>query len=110
MKSRNKARIIFLVALLAIIGIYGLSVWKTETYNRTVHHDTISGPPLFSSAVARGKDVSVNVRTRSDTWNKIFDIKEEGLTEENRKIFYQSLSLICDNLEKICTKYGEYHD
>ena len=83
MKSRTKVRIIFLAALLAILGIYGLSVWKTETYNRTVHHDTISGPPLFSSAVARGKDVSVNVRTRSDTWNKIFDIKNEGLTEEN---------------------------
>ena len=83
MKSRTKVRIAFLAALLVIIGIYGLSVWKTETYNRTVHHDTISGPPLFSSAVARGKDVSVNIRTRSDTWNKIFDIKEEGLTEEN---------------------------
>ncbi len=31
----------------------------------------------------------------------------EGLTEENRKIFYHSLSLICRNLEKICNKYGE---
>ena len=83
MKSRTKVRIAFLAALLAIIGIYGLSVRKTEIYNRTVHHDTISGPPLFSSAVARGKDVSVNIQTRNDTWNKIFDIKSEGLTEEN---------------------------
>ena len=31
----------------------------------------------------------------------------EGLTEENRKIFYQSLALICNNLEKICEHYGE---
>ena len=83
MKSRTKVRIAFLAALLAFIGIYGLSVRKTEIYNRTVHHDTISGPPLFSSAVARGKDVSVNIQTRNDTWNKIFDIKSEGLTEEN---------------------------
>ena len=82
-KSRTKVRIAFLAALLVIIGIYGLSVRKTETYNRTVHHDTISGPPLFSSAIARGKEVSVNIKTRSDTWNKIFDIKNEGLTEEN---------------------------
>lgn len=81
--NRNKARIAFIVALLIIAGFYGLSIWKTETYNRTVHHDTISGPPLFSSAVARGKELSVNVKTRSDTWNKIFDIKGEGLTEEN---------------------------
>ncbi len=26
----------------------------------------------------------------------------EGLTEENRKIFYESLGLIANNLEKIC--------
>ena len=87
MKSRTKVRIAFLAALLAIIGIYGLSVRKTEIYNRTVHHDTISGPPLFSSAVARGKDVSVNIQTRNDTWNKIFDIKNEGLTEENVRAY-----------------------
>ncbi|MBQ7923972.1 MAG: MarR family transcriptional regulator [Clostridia bacterium] len=31
----------------------------------------------------------------------------EGLTEENRLIFYQSLKLISDNLQKICEKYGE---
>ncbi len=31
----------------------------------------------------------------------------EGVTEEDRKIFYQSLSTICENLEKICIKYEE---
>lgn len=31
----------------------------------------------------------------------------EGLTEENRKIFYESLILISNNLQKICDKYGE---
>ncbi len=30
-----------------------------------------------------------------------------GLSEENRKIFYESLGLICNNLERICEKYGE---
>lgn len=28
-----------------------------------------------------------------------------GLTEENRVIFYNSFSLICSNLEKICKEY-----
>ncbi len=30
-----------------------------------------------------------------------------GLSEENRKIFYESLGLISNNLEMICEKYGE---
>lgn len=30
-----------------------------------------------------------------------------GLSEEKRKIFYESLSIICENLEKICIKYEE---
>ncbi len=30
-----------------------------------------------------------------------------GLSEENRKIFYESLGLISNNLERICEKYGE---
>lgn len=31
----------------------------------------------------------------------------EGLSEKNRKIFYDSLILISDNLQKICENYGE---
>ena len=86
-KNRNKARIAFAAALLLIIGLYGISIWKTDNYNHAVHHDTFSGPPLFSSAVARGKDVSVNINARNDTWSKIFDFNEEGLTEENVQAF-----------------------
>ena len=36
----------------------------------------------------------------------LYDVSE-GVTEENRKIFYQSLAVICENLEKICIKYEE---
>ena len=86
-KNRTKARIAFIIALLGILGLYGLSIWKTDTYNHTSHHDTFSGSPLFSSAVARGKDVSVNINVRNDTWSKIFDINNEGLTEENTQAF-----------------------
>lgn len=31
----------------------------------------------------------------------------KGLSAENRMIFYQSLSLICQNLEEICSNYKE---
>lgn len=42
--------------------------------------------------------------------NKIDSIladASKGLTEEKRKIFYHSLILISDNLQKMCDKYGE---
>ena len=31
----------------------------------------------------------------------------EGLSEENRKIMYQSLHLVNDNLTKLCDGYGD---
>lgn len=36
--------------------------------------------------------------------NRILEEASVGLTEENRKIFYESLGLISNNLEKICDK------
>ena len=40
----------------------------------------------------------------SDKIDRILDEASVGLTEENRVIFYQSLNLISENLEKICEK------
>ena len=39
--------------------------------------------------------------------DSVLALASEGLTEENRKIFYQSLTLISDNLQRICDEYGE---
>ena len=39
--------------------------------------------------------------------DKILEQASIGLSEENRLIFYRSLSLINDNLKKICELYGE---
>lgn len=37
--------------------------------------------------------------------DNILNLAGNGLSEENRKIFYSSLILISNNLEKICNKY-----
>ncbi len=37
----------------------------------------------------------------------IVEMASLGLSESNRKIFYESLGLISNNLEMICEKYGE---
>ena len=52
----------------------------------------------------KGKVVGEQITKKID---RILYNASEGLTEENRKIFYQSLSLICENLEKICNRYEE---
>jgi len=52
----------------------------------------------------KGKRIGENLSKKID---EILIEASAGLTEENRQIFYQSLSLICDNLEKICMQYGE---
>lgn len=49
----------------------------------------------------KGKVVAQKV---SDKINCILDEASKGLSEENRIIFYQSLGLISENLEKICDK------
>ena len=66
-----------------------------------------SVPKRYQSALLlteKGERVGKDIAEKID---KILIEASEGLTEENRKIFYQSLSLICENLERICRKYGE---
>lgn len=46
-------------------------------------------------------------KSLADKIDRILSEASIGLTEENRIIFYQSLSLICNNLEKICEHYEE---
>lgn len=42
----------------------------------------------------------------SEKINKILNEASLGLTEENRNIMYKSLTLISNNLQKICNKYN----
>ena len=58
----------------------------------------------YQSALAlteKGEAVAKGIAERID---KILIDASQGLSEENRRIFYQSLLLICENLEKICIK------
>ena len=52
----------------------------------------------------KGKLVATKISEKID---RVLDEASVGLTEENRVVFYQSLSLISENLEKICDKQGE---
>lgn len=41
----------------------------------------------------------------AETIDRILNKAGEGLSEEQRAIMYQSLSLVCDNLKKMCDEY-----
>jgi len=49
----------------------------------------------------KGKDVGEII---SNKINNLLEEASRGVTEENRKIMYQTLSLICDNLYEITNK------
>lgn len=56
------------------------------------------------SLTEKGKEVAVLIEKKID---KIVDMAGVGLTEENRKIFYQSLAIISKNLKDLYDGYGE---
>ncbi len=42
----------------------------------------------------------------SDKVDELLELSSAGLSEVNRKVFYESLDLISDNLQKICDSQG----
>ena len=79
----KKSALIFVAFFCAAILIFVASVVKTNIFNRKTHHEPFSGASLFSEAAAPEKPVSVNAVPRSSTWTKVFDLKNEGLSEPN---------------------------
>ena len=55
------------------------------------------------SLTAKGEDIAKKISNKIDS---ILELASIGLTDEERPILYKSLTLISDNLEKICEKYG----
>ncbi len=50
----------------------------------------------------KGEDVAKSVASKID---EIVSLASEGLSEQDRRIFYASLTRIADNLESICKNY-----
>lgn len=51
-----------------------------------------------------GRDIGQRVSQKIDY---IVDIASEGIAPEQRQALYQSLDIICENLEKICKNYND---
>jgi DNA-binding MarR family transcriptional regulator len=52
----------------------------------------------------KGKKVGEQITKKID---RLLSCAGEGLSEENRRIMYESLTIVCDNLQKFCDGYGE---
>ncbi len=53
----------------------------------------------------KGKEAGERLARKIDS---ILDSVSQGLSDEQRADMYKSLSIICDNLQKICDGYGEH--
>ena len=56
------------------------------------------------SLTEKGRVIGAKVAEKID---RIVDMAGVGLTAENRKIFYESLSIITENLKKLYDRYGD---
>ena len=61
----------------------------------------------WKSALLLTKEGNVVARSIASKVDKIVEAASNGLTEANRKIFYDSLQIICENLENLCKNYQE---
>ena len=86
-KFRKRNTIIFAVFLAAAIICLAASVIKTNAFNAAKHKMLFSGAELFSGESTSAKDVTVVGAARSSTWSKLFDLNNEGLTENNYQAY-----------------------
>ena len=85
-KNKKKTWIAFGVTLLIVVALFAGAMIKTSVYNRKVHNTVFKNESLFTEQTDTN-EVSVNAVPRSSTWGKIFDFKNEGLTENNYQAF-----------------------
>ena len=56
------------------------------------------------SLTEKGQEVGLHIAQKIES---ILDEASKGIDEQDRAVLYQSLSIICDNLEKVCKKYDD---
>ena len=83
-RNRKTIKTGFCISLAVIAVLAFIGVLKTNDYNSIRHHDILSGAELFAPLEGKPqKEVSINGTPRTNTWTKVFDLYNEGLTEHN---------------------------
>ena len=86
-KRKKTIVLVFAIVLLIAIAFLVASVIRTNSYNNKRHQETFAGEGLFSPEDTKSKPVFVKGVPRSSTWTKLFDLNNEGLTENNYQAY-----------------------
>ncbi len=83
--SKHQTALLFLVTLVIILICFFISIMKTDCYNKVHHIDKYKGSDILFAEAQKGENsgISMSVVPRSDTWTKVFDLNNEGITEHN---------------------------
>ena len=101
-KNTNRMIIVFAVTLFIIAVVFTVNVIQTEAYNHTNRHATFSGSALFSENAKTG-DISVSAVSRGSVWTKVFDLKNEGLTEHNYQAYTYDITVSNNTKDEVRT-------
>ena len=75
--------VIFGFTLLILIGLFIGSIIGTYYSNLNIYELELTGSDLFTSTPDKSKEVSLNINIRDGSWGKVFDLNNEGITENN---------------------------
>ena len=87
LKKKKYITALFAAIFLVICALFILSAVENDRFNKEVHKASFTGSSLFRVDDDRDLDLSVRAETRSSTWTKLFDINNEGITENNYQAF-----------------------
>ena len=100
MEKRKKNSGIFIVTLILIVTLFTASIIKTNMYNKKRHQETYAGSSLFTSEEVNN-EVNVRLIPRNSTWEKIFDLNNEGLTESNYQAYTYDIVVSNDTTDQV---------
>ena len=100
-ENRRRTVIWFAVTLAIALACLAAGVIRTAEYNKTVHTAAFSGPGLFNTAGAPKGKVSVAAVPRSSTWSKVFDVNNEGITENNYQAYTYDFTVTNDTKDQV---------
>ncbi|MBP5279522.1 MAG: HD domain-containing protein [Erysipelotrichaceae bacterium] len=100
-KAKHKVTWIFNLAFVLIVVIFIGSIVKTNDYNNTIHHAEFAGTTLFTQEGQTSEGINVNAVARSSTWSKLFDLYDEGLTENNYQAYTYDFTVLNNSSDAI---------
>lgn len=101
--NRKRAALLFTGAFVIILACLIISIISANTYNSVRYNKTVTGSEMFNvgDAYDDQNGVFVTAAARSSTWTKVFDLKNEGLTEHNYQAYTYDFTILDNTGDEI---------